>query len=87
MFSAGVLAKEKIISLSQLQKNPAKALDGKIVRITKNGQEIGIYMSKEEFEDFLEESMALKSSFKDELADALKKAKVSKNHKKLEDIL
>lgn len=87
MSSAGVLVKEKIISLSQLQKNPSKALDGQIIRITKNGKEIGVFMSKEEFEDFLEESLALKSSFKEELAGAVDTAEKNKNHKKLADIL
>jgi|GEM_PF-1862833 len=75
MTTAEALLKEKIISVSDLQKNPMKALDAKIVRIVKNGKEIGVFMSKEEFEDFLEESLELKDSFKKELEADLKSAK------------
>lgn len=60
MTSASVLGKEKIISLSELQKNPSKALDGDIIRIVRNGKEIGIFMSKDEFGDFLEEQQELR---------------------------
>ncbi|MCX6734298.1 MAG: hypothetical protein NTZ25_00105 [Candidatus Peregrinibacteria bacterium] len=75
MTTAEALLKEKIISVSDLQKNPMKALNAKIVRIVKNGKEIGVFMSKEEFEDFLEESLELKDSFKKELEAGLKSAK------------
>ena len=74
MMTSQVLQKEKIISVSELQKNPIKALDAKIVRIVKNGKEIGIFMSKEEFEDFLEENLNFKNSFKKELDKSLKQA-------------
>ncbi len=79
MTTAEALLKEKIVSVSDLQKNPIKALDAKIVRIVKNGKEIGIFMSKEEFEDFLEESLDLKDSLKKELNDSLKNAKKEPN--------
>lgn len=59
MTTAQVLMKEKIVSISDLQKNPLKALDAKIVRIIKNGKEIGIFMSKEEFEDFVEDNIGI----------------------------
>lgn len=75
MTTAEALLKEKIVSVSDLQKNPIKALDAKIVRIVKNGKEIGIFMSKEEFEDFLEESLDLKDSLRKELDDSLKNNK------------
>lgn len=78
MSTASILSKEKIVSLSELQKNPSKALDGDIVRIVKNGKEIGIFMSKEEFEDFLEEHLEVKKSFKDALEKALRKSKKEK---------
>lgn len=68
-----ILGKEKIVSLSELQKNPGKALDGNIIRIVKNGKEIGIFFSIEEFEDFIEEQLPLKESFKKELDKAIKK--------------
>jgi len=74
MSTISVLGKEKIVSMSELQKNPAKALSGKIIRITKNGKEIGIFMSKEEFEDFLEETLSLKKSFEKELHEAMMKS-------------
>ena len=45
--------------LSELQKNPSKALDADIVRIVKNGKEVGIFMSKEEFEDLMEEHLSI----------------------------
>lgn len=76
MTTASVLTKEKIVSLSELQKNPGKALDADIVRIVKNGKEIGIFMSKDEFEDFVEEHLSLKPSFEKEL-----KAMEKKNRK------
>lgn len=75
MTTASVLSREKIVSLSEMQKNPARALDGDIVRIVKNGKEIGIYMSKEQFEDFIEETASLKPAFKAELDGVLKKGK------------
>lgn len=78
MTTASVLSKEKIISLSELQRNPSKALDADIVRIVKNGKEIGIFMSKEEFEDFIEEHLELKESFQKELDAAIKKNKKKK---------
>lgn len=48
---AQILAKEKIVSLSEIQRNPGKALSGEIVRIVKNGKEIGIFLSKKQCED------------------------------------
>lgn len=78
MTTAAVLSKEKIVTLSQLQRNPAKALDADIVRIVKNGKEIGIFMSKEEFDDFVEEQLVIKEGAKKEIAQALKEAKKGK---------
>ncbi len=78
MTTAQILTKEKIISFSQLQKNPAKALDAGIVRIVKNGKEIGIFLTKEEFEDMVEENLPIKASFKAKLAQAVKKSKRGK---------
>lgn len=72
------LLKEKIVTLSELQKNPSRALDGGIVRIVKNGKELGIYLSREEFEDMMEEHMDLKPSFKKELDAIIKKSKKGK---------
>ncbi len=74
-----ILAKEKIVSLSELQKNPSKALNASIVRIVKNGREIGIFMSKEEFEDLVEEQLTLKEDFEKELKKSIKKSKKEKN--------
>ena len=73
-----ILLKEKIISLSELQKNPSKALEGDIVRIVKNGKEIGIYLSKEEFEDIIEENLPLKSEFERDLQKSVAKTKQKK---------
>jgi len=81
-----ILSKEKIISLSELQKNPSKALNADIVRIVKNGKEIGIFLSKEEFEDLIEEGLPLKKSFKKELDESIEKSKKSEP-KPLNDIL
>lgn len=78
MTTASILAKEKIVSLSELQKNPSKALTGDIIRIVKNGKEIGIFMSKAEFEDFMEETMPLKPTFEKELKKVVAKSKKSK---------
>ncbi len=80
MTTAMVLAKEKIVSLSELQKNPSKALEGDIIRIVKNGKEIGIFMSKEEFEDLMEEYAPLKTDFEKELKQAVAKSKKPKLH-------
>ena len=73
MSTASTLGKEKIVSLSEIQKNPGKAFDGDIVRIVKNGKELGIFMSKGQFEDFVEEMLPLKPAFEKELKTALKK--------------
>lgn len=70
-----VLAKEKVVSLSALQKNPSRALDADIVRITKNGEDIGIFFKRDEFVDLIEDQLALKDGFKKELAFALKGVK------------
>ena len=78
MTTASVLTREKIVSLSELQKNPSIALNADIVRIVKNGKEIGIFMSKEEFEDFVEEHLQLKSGFSKDLAAAVKSSKKNK---------
>ena len=86
MSNSFILAKEKIISISALQKNPSQALDAAIVRIVKNGKEIGIYMSKEEFEDFIEEHLPLQKGFDAELDTAVKSSKNGKR-KSLDSIL
>lgn len=87
MTTASVLTREKIVSLSELQKNPGKALDAAIVRIVKNGKEIGIFMSKDEFEDFVEEHLSLKPEFEKELKKAIKASKNEKNLIPLEKLL
>lgn len=78
MTTASVLAREKIISLSELQKNPSKALDADIVRIAKNGKEIGIFMSKEEFEDFVEEQLPVKRDFQERFKESVRESKEGK---------
>lgn len=75
MYSSSILIRQKIISLSELQKNPSKALDAAIVRIVKNGKEIGIFMSKEEFEDLIEEHLPLHEEFAKELEKSIKVSK------------
>lgn len=84
--TGSILYKEKIVSLSQIQRNPARALDGAIVRIVKNGREIGIFFSKEEYEDLMEEQMELKPEFRKKLRDSIKKARKGKT-KSLKEIL
>ncbi len=86
MSTAAVLAKEKVIPISALQKNPSQALDAAIVRIVKNGEEIGIFMSKEEFEDFIEEHLPLKQDFEVELDEAIAQSENTKR-KPLKSIL
>lgn len=83
---AALLLKEKIISLSELQKNPSRALDAAIVRVVKNGKEIGIFMKKEEFEDFVEDHLSLKPEFEKKLKKAISSSKKKKTAK-LQDIL
>lgn len=80
MTTIAILAKEKIVSLSELQKNPGKALDADIVRIVKNGKEIGIFMSKEEFEDLMEENLQLRPEFEAELEELDKRSRKIKLH-------
>lgn len=75
MSLSSVLKKEKIVSLSELQRNPSKALNGSIIRIVKNGKEIGIFLSKEEFDNLMEEQIELKPKFKKELRKSLKNGK------------
>ncbi len=86
MNRAALLLKEKIISLSELQKNPSKALEGDIIRIVKNGKEIGIFMSKEEFEDIMEEYLPLNPAFEKDLKKSIAGTK-RKNLTPLRDIL
>ena len=78
MTTASILGREKIVSLSEMQKNPGKALEGDIIRIVKNGKEIGIFMSKAQFEDFIEETLLLKPDFQKELTAALKRSREAK---------
>ncbi len=72
------LLKEKIVSLSELQRNPSRALNADIVRIVRSGKELGIFMKRAEFEDLLEEQLPLKTAFRSELDSAIKKSKVKK---------
>lgn len=69
------LLKEKIVTLSELQRNPSKALDSPIVRIVKNGKELGIYLSREEFEDFVEEFLHLQPPFERKLKKSIASSK------------
>lgn len=69
-----MLVKEKIISLSQLQKNPSRALEGDIIRIVRSGKEIGIFFSKDEFEDLMEEQLSINPRFKRELSRLIKQS-------------
>ncbi len=78
MYTSTVLAKEKIISLSELQKNPSKALDSGIVWIVKHGKKMGIFLSKDEFEDLLEEHLPLDKKFQKELKIAVNQSKKEK---------
>lgn len=75
MINFTLLAKEKIVSLSEVQRNPMKAFSSDIVRIVKNGKEIGIFLSKEEFEDLAEEYLPLKATFRTELNQSIRKSK------------
>lgn len=70
-----LLAKEKIVSLSELQKNPSKALNAPIVRIVKNGKEMGIYFDIEEYEDMMEDELELTDKFKKELEESIRQSK------------
>ena len=72
------LLKEKIVSLSELQRNPSRALNGDIVSIVRSGKELGIFMKRAEFEDLLEEQLPLKTAFRSELDSAIKKSKSKK---------
>ncbi|MFA7277412.1 MAG: hypothetical protein WC101_00285 [Candidatus Gracilibacteria bacterium] len=75
MSLSAILKKEKIVSMSELQRNPSKALTGSIIRIVKNGKEIGIFLSKAEFDDLMEEQADLKPKFQKELRKSLKNSK------------
>lgn len=79
MHQSIALIKEKVVSLSQLQKNPSRALEGDIIRIVRSGKDIGIFFSKQEFEDLMEEYLPLKPQFKRELERLIKKSKKKTN--------
>lgn len=49
-----------------------------IFKFVKNGKEIGIFLSKEEFEDFIEEQLPLQESFRKELYKRIKSSKKQK---------
>ena len=76
MLSLSHLTKERIVSISEIQKNPSKALQG-ITRIMRGSKTVGFYISleghtKEEYDDLLEGLEAASSS---KIADRLAKAK------------
>ncbi|MFH0820250.1 MAG: hypothetical protein V1908_00600 [Candidatus Peregrinibacteria bacterium] len=60
MTTASVLAREKIVSLSELQRNPGKALDADIVRIMNHSTTLGIFIRMKAFKDLLKELKALR---------------------------
>lgn len=68
------LMKEQIVSLSQLQKNPGKYLQSGVVRIVKNGREVGVFIAKDDFEDFVEETLSVNTNFKPRLEKSFKKS-------------
>ena len=80
MSHSTVLLQEKIVSLSELQRNPSRALDAGIVRIVKSGKEIGIYFQKEQFEDLFEEHLELKPTFKKELTQLVARSKKGRRY-------
>lgn len=80
MHQSAVLLKEKIVSLSELQRNPSRALDSAIVRIVKSGKEMGIFFQKDQFEDMLEEHLELQPAFKKELARLVTKSKKGRRY-------
>lgn len=80
MDQTALLLKEKIVSLSELQRNPSRALDASIVRIVKSGKEMGIFFQKEQFEDLLEEHAELKPAFKKEVTRLVAKSKGGKRY-------
>lgn len=80
MSHSTVLLKEKIVSLSELQRNPSRALDSAIVRIVRSGKEMGIYFQKDQFEDMLEEHMELQPAFKKEVAQLVAKSKKGRRY-------
>ncbi len=82
MKTSSILYREKIVSLSQIQRNPSLALSGDIIRIVKNGKEIGIFFSKEEYDDLIEEHMEIKPEFKKKIKDSLRNIK----HQKLKSL-
>lgn len=54
------LAKENVVSIRELQKNPSQALKN-VTRILRNGKTFGFFFSQEEFKDLLEDLQALSS--------------------------
>lgn len=80
MSHSTLLLKEKIVSLSELQRNPSRALDSAIVRIVRSGKEMGIYFQKDQFEDMLEEHMELQPAFKKEVTRLVVKSKKGRRY-------
>jgi len=78
MSHSTVLLREKIVSLSALQRNPSRALDAAIVRIVKSGKELGIFFQKDQFEDILEEHLELQPSFRKDLKRLVSKSRKSR---------
>lgn len=64
------LEQENIVSIRDVQKNPSSALQG-ITRVMKSGRTHGFFLSKEDFEDLLEDFEALSSqSFRKRIREA-----------------
>lgn len=73
-----LLARERVVSIRELQKNPTKALQG-ITRVMKNGKSVGFFLDEEVFENFIEDIEALLSpNYQASIQQAMKEVKAGK---------
>jgi len=72
-----LLTRETVVSVSDLQRNTTAALSKPIVRITRNGSDIGVFFSSEQLEEISEEldMLAAIDEVRDEPLLSLKEAR------------
>ena len=72
------LTEDRFVSIKEIQQSPTKTLTG-IKIVTNNGKFTGVFMSKEEWEDLMEDMEAMNSaSYKKSIAEARKEKRYSR---------
>jgi len=81
-----MLAKEKIVSIRELQKNPSKALQG-VTRIIRNGKSVGLFLSDEMWDELQEDIEMMTSKGLEKRIAAARKQIKKGTMKSLEEVM